>query len=333
MMLEFKDITVNFGSVQAVRGLSLAVREKELLTLLGPSGCGKSTLIKVAAGFLRPSAGKVCMAGHDVTGIPPEERPTATVFQSHALFPHLSVADNVAYGLKARRVPVDQRRRMAGEMLERVGLDGFGTRPVQALSGGQQQRVALARALVLNPSILLLDEPLASLDASLRVQMRQEIRRLQQAFGIAALYVTHDQEEALSISDRVAVLRQGQLVGLDTPEKLYAAPKDPFVAVFVSGANVLLAPDTSPDAPSFLFLQPGSLRLIRSERGSGRVLERQYKGAVTTYLVALGQLHGRAVQGGVLRVDVRMDVCTETREGPNLLPQHFEPGDQVEIEI
>lgn len=321
MMLEFKNISVNFGTIQAVRGLCLAVGKKELLTLLGPSGCGKSTLIQVAAGFLLPHAGRVFMAGQDVTDSSPEERPTATVFQSHALFPHLNVTDNVAYGLKARRVPVGQRRRQAGEMLERVGLDGFGARPVQALSGGQQQRVALARALILNPALLLLDEPLASLDASLRVQMRQEIRRLQQAFGIAALYVTHDQEEALSISDRVAVLRQGRLVELDTPENLYATPQDPFVAVFVSGANVLHGPD------GFSFLRPGNLRIVPSEQGAGHVLERQYKGPVTTYLVALEHLGGRTVQNGVLRVDV----CMDTPEGANAPLLQFVPGQRVNV--
>lgn len=304
-MLEFDDVCVRFGTQDAVRNLSLRVRERELLTLLGPSGCGKSTLIRVAAGFLQPCSGNVRMSGQDVTGLPPEQRPTATVFQSHALFPHLSVVDNVGYGLKARGVGEADRRRAAEEILERVGLTGYGARPVQAISGGQQQRVALARALILNPTVLLLDEPLSSLDVSLRVQMRQEIRRLQQEFGLTALYVTHDQEEALSISDRVAVLRDGQVEQLDTPERLYACPANAFVARFVSGANVLLESTggENGEGETPRFVRPDTLRLEVDLHGPGRVVERQFKGAQTTWVVAMAHFEGRPVEGGVLRVD------------------------------
>lgn len=279
-MLEFEGIRVCYGNQEAVGGLDLSLREGELLTLLGPSGCGKSTLIKVAAGFLQPTSGVVRMAGQDVTAMPPEARPTATVFQSHALFPHLSVQENVGYGLRARKIDATERLRAATKMLKRVGLSGYGPRPVQALSGGQQQRVALARALILNPSVLLLDEPLSSLDASLRVQMRQEIRGLQQAFGLTTLYVTHDQEEALSISDRVAVLREGKLVQLASPEVLYADPADAFVASFVSNANVLQ------DSAGDCFVRPDQLRLEVDPAGEGMIAEWQFRGAQTTWVVA-----------------------------------------------
>lgn len=314
-MLDFEAVSVRFGTQYAVRELSLQVREGELLTLLGPSGCGKSTLIRVAAGFLTPDSGplhfsgRLRIAGQDMTDLPPEQRPTATVFQNHALFPHLSVEDNVAYGLKARGVAQTERRAQAERMLTRVGLEACGKRAVQALSGGQQQRVALARALILNPAVLLLDEPLSSLDAALRVQMRQEIRSLQQEFGLTALYVTHDQEEALSISDRVAVMKDGRLVQLDTPEGVFMNPCDSFTAGFVSNANCLHAPGQGEH-----FVRPGTIRLVASDSnqlsaGDGDVLpgivrERQFKGAVTTYLVEVDPHLPDRQNRRTVRVDV-----------------------------
>lgn len=279
-MLEFREVTVRYGAATAVENLSLALRPGELLTLLGPSGCGKSTLIRTAGGFMTPAAGRIWLDGADVTNLPPEARPTATVFQSHALFPHKNVGDNVAYGLRARGVPRAEAARRAVAMLEKVGLDGVAARPVQALSGGQQQRVALARALVVNPKVLLLDEPLSSLDAGLRVQLRAEIRRLQRVLGMTALYVTHDQEEALSISDRVAVMRSGRLVQVGTPEAIYGRPADEFVARFVGDAHVLPAVEGGA-----VFVRPGDLEPDPASPVRGRVTERQFKGATVTYVV------------------------------------------------
>ena len=236
-MLEFEGISVWYGTQKVVADLNLRLHTGELLTLLGSSGCGKSTLISVAAGFVTPQEGQVLIDGQDVTQLPPEKRPTATIFQSFALFPHMDVRENISYGLKARGIPSRERAAQADAMLEKVGLAGFGDRRVQTLSGGQQQRVALARTLVLHPSVLLLDEPLSSLDASLRVQMRNEIRKLQQEFKLTALYVTHDQEEAFAISDRVAVMNGGHIEQLGTPEELVASPATPFVESFISSRH------------------------------------------------------------------------------------------------
>ena len=235
-MLSFKNVWLRYGPVTALRGLELELHRGELMTLLGPSGCGKTSTLQVAGGFLRPSEGRVLLAGCDITELPPEKRPTATVFQSHALFPHMTVGENVAYGLKLRGVSKKARLERAQAELERVGLDGFLNARVQQLSGGQQQRVALARALILEPQVLLLDEPLSSLDARLRVLMRAEIRSLQQSLGITALYVTHDQEEALSISDRVALMHEGAIVQIGTPEEVYFHPSGEFVAGFIGSA-------------------------------------------------------------------------------------------------
>ena len=235
-MLNFKNVWLRYGSLTALKNLNLELRGGELMTLLGPSGCGKTSTLQVAGGFLRPSEGRVFLADRDITELPPEKRPTATVFQSHALFPHMSVGENVAYGLKLRGVPKKERIERARRELERVGLGNSLNARVQELSGGQQQRVALARALILEPQVLLLDEPLSSLDARLRVQMRAEIRNLQQSLGITALYVTHDQEEALSISDRVALMHEGSIVQIGTPEEVYFQPCGEFTANFIGSA-------------------------------------------------------------------------------------------------
>ncbi len=235
-MLVFEDLWAFYGDFAALKGLNLELHQGEMVTLLGPSGCGKSTVIKIAGGFLRPSAGQILLQGRDISELPPEKRPTATVFQHHALFPHRTVEENLAYGLQVRGVDRTEQRRRVEEALELVRLRAMGSKRVQELSGGQQQRVALARALILRPQLLLLDEPLSSLDAKLRTSMRQEIRAIQRALAITALYVTHDQEEALSVSDRVAVMDGGRLVQTGTPQEVYFYPQSPFVAQFIAGA-------------------------------------------------------------------------------------------------
>jgi iron(III) transport system ATP-binding protein len=238
-MLELVGLRKNFGTVEAVRDLSLAVGSGELMTLLGPSGCGKTTALRLIAGFEAPDAGRVVFGDEDVTAWSPQRRGFGMVFQNYALFPHLTVFENVAFGLKAHRKPAEKIRGQVERSLARVDLSGYGDRRVQALSGGQQQRVALARALAIEPPLLLLDEPLSNLDASLRERTRGELRRLIKGLDITALYVTHDQEEAFDLSDRVAVLSAGELRQVGTPEELYDHPKDVFVAGFVGRANVL----------------------------------------------------------------------------------------------
>ncbi|MEY9841340.1 ABC transporter ATP-binding protein [Streptacidiphilus sp. EB103A] len=235
--VEFRGLRRSFGTNTALDGLDLTVRPGELLALLGPSGCGKTTALRMVAGFESPDSGAVLVDGSDITGIPAHRRDAGMVFQSYSLFPHLNARDNVAFGLKMRRVGSAERRKRADELLELVGLPQYGDRYPHQLSGGQQQRIALARALALRPRVLLLDEPLSALDAKVRLTLREEIRRLQQELGITTLFVTHDQEEALSMADRVAVMHAGRLEQCAAPAELYARPTTAFVAEFVGTMN------------------------------------------------------------------------------------------------
>jgi putative spermidine/putrescine transport system ATP-binding protein len=225
--------------VLAVSDVSLAVEDGEFLAIVGPSGCGKTTLLKLVAGFLKPDAGIIRLNGEDVSALPTRERECGVVFQAYALFPHMRVWENIAYPLRVREVGQEERRRRAAEMLELVGLSGLADRLPAQLSGGQQQRVALARALVFGPRALLLDEPLSALDAATRVAMRDEIRRIQRGSNIATLLITHDQDEALSLADRIVLLHEGRLVQSGSPQEIYDAPADAFVAGFVGRANLL----------------------------------------------------------------------------------------------
>ncbi len=235
--VRFLNVTKRLGTTLAVDRVSLDVPEGNFTTLLGPSGCGKTTTLRMVAGFYHPDAGEIYVRDVPVTDIPAHRRNTAMVFQEYALFPHMTVAENVGYGLRMRRVETSVARRRIGGVLDLVGLTGQESRFPHQLSGGQQQRVALARALVVEPEVLLLDEPLSNLDAKLRVRVRTEIRSLQQALGKTTIYVTHDQEEALSISDRIAVMNQGRIVQVGTPQEIYYRPADRFVADFVGLAN------------------------------------------------------------------------------------------------
>jgi spermidine/putrescine transport system ATP-binding protein len=227
-----------FGAVLAVDRVSLEIEQGAFFALLGPSGCGKTTLLRLIAGFEAPDEGRILIDGEDVAGLPPNRRPVNTVFQSYAVFPHMSVAANVGYGLRMERVPAPERRRRVEEALALVRLEGFGGRRPDQLSGGQRQRVALARALVKRPKVLLLDEPLSALDAKLRGQMRAELAQLQQAVGITFLLVTHDQDEALALAGRCAVMREGQLEQQGAPADLYERPASRFVADFIGEVNL-----------------------------------------------------------------------------------------------
>jgi spermidine/putrescine transport system ATP-binding protein len=235
------DVTKSFGALQAVRSLSLDIEEGEFLTLLGPSGCGKTTTLRLVSGFETPDAGTIAIAGALVNHLPAFRRNVNTVFQSYALFPHMTVFENVAYGLSLKRVDKATIRRRVGEMLERVGLPEKAQSLPRQLSGGQMQRIALARALINEPRVLLLDEPLGALDAKLRKQMQVELKQVHRNLGITFIYVTHDQEEALAMSDRIAVMSDGRIMQLDTPDAVFERPNTRFVADFVGASNFLTA--------------------------------------------------------------------------------------------
>lgn len=235
--LELVDITKYFGQVTAVDHVTISVEQGEFLTLLGPSGCGKTTILRMIAGFEVPSEGNIILDGDDITNRAASRRPMGMVFQSYALFPHMPAEDNIAFGMTIKRLPKDAIRQRSAELLELVGLSDKGRSYPHQLSGGQQQRVALARALAVEPKVLLLDEPLSALDAKVRVSLRNEIRQIQQRLKMTAIYVTHDQEEALAISDRIAVMASGHIEQLGYPEEIYSAPRTVFAATFVGTSN------------------------------------------------------------------------------------------------
>jgi putative spermidine/putrescine transport system ATP-binding protein len=313
--VEFRGIRRSYGSTHALAGLDLALKPGELLALLGPSGCGKTTALRLLAGFDRPTAGQVLVDGRDVTDVPASRRDTGMVFQAYSLFPTMTAAENVAFGLRLRKVGAAERRRRAGELLELVGLGDRGGSYPHQLSGGQQQRVALARALAVAPSVLLLDEPLSALDARVRVQLRDEIRRLQLAEGITTLFVTHDQSEALAIADRVAVLNAGRLEQVAPPQEVYASPATTFVATFVGVVNRLVA---TPDGPGrvrvlgssavldgsaqagTVIVRPEALAVAPDGPGEpGTVITSTFLGAVTRLVVATA--HGEVTVDAVTR--------------------------------
>ena len=239
VVVSLRDIVVEFDGQRILDGLNLDIHDKEFVTLLGSSGCGKTTTLRLIAGFLEPNAGKVLLKGEDITGVPPYKRPVNTVFQKYALFPHLNVFENVAFGLRLKKLDEDTIRRKVRNMLEVVGLKGFERRSISQMSGGQQQRVAIARSLVNEPEILLLDEPLGALDLKLRKEMQLELKRLQREMNITFIYVTHDQEEALTMSDTVVVMNGGKVQQIGTPEDIYNEPKNAFVADFIGDSKIV----------------------------------------------------------------------------------------------
>jgi putative spermidine/putrescine transport system ATP-binding protein len=300
-------VSKRYGAVVAVASLDLEVRRGEFFTLLGPSGSGKTTTLRMIAGFEEPDSGRLELAGRDVTGLPPYDRSVNTVFQDYALFPHMTVGENVAYGLRVKGVGKEDRRRRAAEALATVRLSGYEARKPSQLSGGQQQRVALARAIVNQPRVLLLDEPLGALDLKLREQMQVELKTIQEKVGITFIYVTHDQEEALTMSDRIAVLNDGRIQQVGVPTEIYERPDNAFVAGFVGVSNLL-----ERDGRRFT-VRPEKVSIIengRAPRGlhveDGTIRDVSYAGMVTRYLVALEA-------GGELQV-VRQNLETTSAE-------------------
>ncbi|MGI6687718.1 MAG: ABC transporter ATP-binding protein [Christensenellales bacterium] len=239
VLLTLRGLYKAFDTQEALRGIDLDVYEGEFLTLLGPSGCGKTTTLRIIAGLEMPTEGSVLLSGEDITRLPPEKRQVNTVFQNYALFPHMNVEKNIAYGLRMRGASKQEMKEAVEKMLELVQLEGYGRRTPGQLSGGQRQRVAIARSLVLSPRILLLDEPLGALDLQLRRQMQQELKRMQRSLGITFIYITHDQEEALGMSDRIALMREGRFVQIGTPKELYEGPVTAFAASFIGETNLL----------------------------------------------------------------------------------------------
>ncbi|HSC91033.1 MAG TPA: ABC transporter ATP-binding protein [Gaiellaceae bacterium] len=284
-----RGVVKRFGDVTAVDGVDLDIRDGEFFSLLGPSGSGKTTMLRLIAGFELPDEGRVELGGRDVTRVPPFDRDVNTVFQDYALFPHMSVAQNVEYGLRIRKVPRRDRRERVAEALEMVRLEGYGDRRPSQLSGGQRQRVALARAIVNRPEVLLLDEPLGALDLKLRQEMEVELKRIQQEVGITFVYVTHDQEEALTMSDRLAVFNGGRIEQLGEPAEVYERPATEFVAGFVGTSNVLERDGRR------IAIRPEKIRILDAgeehERGTraepGRIRDVVYVGVLTRYVVEL----------------------------------------------
>ncbi|MEO8745873.1 MAG: ABC transporter ATP-binding protein [Candidatus Dormiibacterota bacterium] len=308
--IRLEGLSRRYGPVVALNDLNLTMAPGELVALLGPSGCGKTTALRLVAGLEEANGGRVVFGGNDVTGLPANKRDVGMVFQAYSLFPHMTAMQNVAFGLQLRHKTSDERRRRAGEMLELVGLSGFADRYASQLSGGQQQRVALARALAIEPTILLLDEPLSALDAKVRSRLRDEIRRVQLDVGITTLFVTHDQEEALAIADRVGVMQSGHLEQLGPPTEVYSRPATPFVAEFVGltnrmpgvvkdgvvdvrGTKLPVVQADAPDGPAIALVRPEAVSLTADgeSEGSalvGTVIAVSFLGATSRVTVDLG---------------------------------------------
>jgi spermidine/putrescine transport system ATP-binding protein len=346
-LLEIQGVTRRFGDFTAVDGVSLAIEAGEFFTLLGPSGCGKTTLLRMVAGFDLPDAGRIVLDGQDLADRPPERRNVRTVFQSYALFPHMTVEGNVAFPLQMARVPAAEMPSRIAGALEDVRLTGFGKRMPHELSGGQRQRVAIARALVTHPAVLLLDEPLAALDAKLREEMQIELINLQREVGITFVYVTHDQTEALALSHRIAVMNHGRVEQLDEPSRIYGSPATRFVADFIGQCNLLsgpvvgrdgsvatldvpgigrvrtMAPGASEGTRGTVALRPEKIRILAStppdtpeNHVRGRVADFLYMGDVTVYKVE--------TEGGA-----RLEALLANSQSGRA--KFFEVGDAVEL--
>ncbi len=331
LAVELSDLTRVYGSMRALDGLTLHLAPGELVALLGPSGCGKTTALRILAGLDSPTSGTVSVGGKDLTKVPASKRDMGMVFQAYSLFPHMTVIDNVAFGLKLRGRDAATRRKRAGDMLDLVGLDEHADRYAHQLSGGQQQRVALARALAIEPSVLLLDEPLSALDAKVRVQLRDEIRRVQIEVGTTTLFVTHDQEEALAVADRVGVMNAGRLEQLAPPAELYSSPASRFVGEFVGLSNRLPAEvrdgvasvmgrevpvlPGSATGPGHALVRPESVSVVADDAGPATVLTVMFLGPLSRVTCTLAD--GTEVVAQLASVDALQ----------------LQPGERVRLEV
>jgi spermidine/putrescine ABC transporter ATP-binding subunit len=335
--VELAAVRKSYGPNTAVDGVSLRVRTGEFLTLLGPSGCGKTTILSMLAGFVIPDAGSVVIDGSDVTRVPPHRRPVNTVFQDYALFPHMSVADNVAFGLRMEKVGRKDARRRAREALASVDLESFAENRVAALSGGQRQRVALARALVKQPKVLLLDEPFAALDLRLRRRMQLDLRRLHHDTGTTFVFVTHDQEEASVLSDQIAVLRDGKVEQVGTPEEIYDDPRTRFVAEFIGESNVF---DANMTGPGTVQVPALGLAVSAGDQAQGAVAYTVRPERVRVlaggdvpagHLTVAARVEEVMRAGEVVRVLSRLDSNTVLAVTTSAWVERVEPGQRVQL--
>ncbi len=350
--VQIDQVTKRFDETLALDAITLAVEEGGFVVLLGPSGSGKTTLLNILGGFLEPTDGRVLIKGADVTFVPPARRPTATVFQDYALFPHMSVAANVGFGLAVRKTPRPERRRRAAQVLKLVGLEGFGERAVHQLSGGQRQRVALARALAVEPAVLLLDEPLGALDLNLRRQMQEELVGIQRELGTTFLHVTHDQDEAMSIADTIVVLNHGRIEDIGPPDRVYLRPASLFSATFMGESNILegqvvgrleqgvrvatalgpieVAGEAEVGTKAYLSLRPEQLRL-GAAAGAGAVSLGPARLGESVFQGAHRRCRARAGPGG--EVDLLLRVPPEARVAAGeVVELHARLGDIVLLE-
>lgn len=305
MYLSLKNISKKYKDKEILKNISFDIKEGELICILGPSGCGKTTLLNIIGGFISDFSGDVLLSDENINNIPPEKREIATVFQSYGLFTHKNVIDNVSYGLKLLKIDKNTRENRAKEMLEKVGLASYEKKKIKELSGGEQQRVAIARSMVLNPKLLLLDEPLSNLDVHLRDVMRKEIKRIQKQFGVTMIIVTHDQEDAFKLADRVIVINEGHIEQIGTPEELYKEPKNNFISSFIGENNII---DES------LVIRPEEISIKLDSSGEGKVVDVTYLGATVEYLV-------ETPDGNILKV---LTMSTAER---------FNIGDKVLVQI
>ena len=305
MYLSLKNISKKYKDKEILKNITFDIKEGELVCILGPSGCGKTTLLNIIGGFVSDYSGDVFLSDENINNIPPEKREIATVFQSYGLFTHKNVIDNVSYGLKLLKIDKNTREKRARDMLEKVGLAGYEKKKIKELSGGEQQRVAIARSMVLNPKLLLLDEPLSNLDVHLRDVMRKEIKRIQKQFGVTMIIVTHDQEDAFKLADRVIVINEGHIEQIGTPEELYKNPKNNFISRFIGENNII---------DENLTIRPEEISIKLDSSGEGKVVDVTYLGATVEYLV-------ETLDGNTLKVLTMSTV------------ERFNNGDKVSIQI
>ena len=336
--LELKEIKKSFTEGEAVLdNISLEISKGEFITLLGSSGCGKTTTLRIIAGLEQPDAGSVWLDGREVTGLEPNQRDVNTVFQNYALFPHMNVAENIGYGLKLKKVPKSEIRKKVSQMLELVQLEGYEKRKPSELSGGQKQRVAIARALVNNPKVLLLDEPLGALDLQLRRAMQIELKHLQKKLGITFIYITHDQEEAINMSDRIAVMKDGRIEQIGTPDEIYNHPKTSYVATFVGNANILKGTAQETEADILKVSLAGSIVSAVAEgkkiapgtpvtlavRSENMIFDETCQSGMEAVVVE------KSFAGGLLRVVLKLADGTEVIANRHGIDAGVQPGQKV----